>query len=76
MGMKPLALFLLEAHRPLEFFAGQMMHFTAPLLGAFLPRVKIDRVALPPTGAVILDGDYDPNWIFFLGMTLSVTFSC
>ncbi|MEW6745566.1 MAG: hypothetical protein AB1486_22675 [Planctomycetota bacterium] len=45
LGLTTFAIFMLEAHRPFEFFAGQMLHFGAPFLGVFLPRPRVDRLA-------------------------------
>ena len=36
--------------------------------------VKIDEVALPPTGTTVLDGRYDPAWIHFVGIQIDLRF--
>ncbi len=36
--------------------------------------LDFDQVALPPTGSVVLNGDYDPNYANQVGVTLSVKF--
>jgi long-chain fatty acid transport protein len=36
--------------------------------------IEFDSVALPPSGNVGLDGDYDPNWVHFAGVSVRVKF--
>jgi hypothetical protein len=31
-------------------------------------------VALPPSGSVVLDGDYDPAFMHFFGANLTISF--
>ena len=35
---------------------------------------ELDRVTLPPSGAVTLDGDYDNSFVHLVGLTLSLSF--
>ena len=36
--------------------------------------IEIDRVALPPGGTVVIDGDYDRALVHFIGLTVSIDF--
>ena len=36
--------------------------------------LEFDDVALPPSGAVVLDGEYDPDWAHQAGVSLRVRF--
>jgi hypothetical protein len=38
----------------------------------FLAAVELDQVALPPTGAVVLNGDYSPAWANQAGVGMRV----
>ena len=58
-----------------------MQHnLSATLIGSFSYTLiwsgpgDVNQVPLPPDGAVVLDGDYDPNFIHALGITLTGRF--
>ncbi len=40
----------------------------------YSPSMEVDYVPLPPTGATTLDGDYDPTFMHFVTLNVSLRF--
>ncbi|MHC4964392.1 MAG: OmpP1/FadL family transporter, partial [Planctomycetota bacterium] len=54
-----------------DFGEGKVLGFSYTMLYS---DIDVDMVALPPSNAVILDGDYDPAMMHFFGANLTISF--
>jgi long-chain fatty acid transport protein len=54
-----------------DFGQGKVLGLSYTLLYS---DIDVDMVALPPSNAVVLDGDYDPAMMHFLGANLIISF--